>query len=331
MREYMDARTDEVCESRWNLANPLKRSFFVWYMIESTYHAFAAAPTLISDTSTDTRARVARRYAAADGTLSNRAGYAFEMGTHYVGEGIAHAGMRLGQAGMGGYAIAHGGPVAPAVMQYRGVQLTLAGVTTYGAVRIGDEVLEDVAQGKAPKPGDLVDLVLLGYASKSSWESLSQRVVTPQYGPRTVGTGGQNAPGLSPILQRQKELTLLVNRQGAVVDRWVASSSNRWAQLYRANLQTNPNFAALIRGRVLDVRMRGQFRDTFGSTVPGVRIDQTIPGSGNRLRPDLYFPSINNRSVIFDVGSPSKVSDILKYEGMADVLIPLTPEQWFPR
>ncbi|NQT12901.1 MAG: hypothetical protein HQ582_09130 [Planctomycetes bacterium] len=139
-----------------------------------------------------------------------------------------------------------------------------------------------------------------------------------------------STPSLSPILQRQKDLTHLVNRQGAVVDRWLGTNNSRWAQAYRANLQTNPNFAKGIRGRILDVRMRARFRDMYGD-VPGIRIDQTIPGSGNSLRPDLYFPNIDSRRVLFDVGSPSKVSDILKYERMADEVIPLIPEQWFPR
>ena len=133
---------------------------------------------------------------------------------------------------------------------------------------------------------------------------------------------------LSPILRTQKQLSLLVNRQGAVVDRWLATSQNRWAQMHRANLTLNPNFAKGVRGRILDVRMRGKFRAMFGD-VPGVRIDQTIPGSGSALRPDLYFPDLGGRSVIFDVGGPSKVRDILKYGGMADDLIPLVPEQWF--
>jgi hypothetical protein len=132
---------------------------------------------------------------------------------------------------------------------------------------------------------------------------------------------------LSPILTRQKELSQFVNRQGAVVDRWLSSINNRWATLYRNSLESNPNFAKGIRGRILDVRTRSKFRDMFGD-VPGVRIDQTIPGSGNSLRPDLFFPELGGRSVIFDVGSPSKIGDILKYEGMADELIPLIPIQW---
>jgi hypothetical protein len=135
---------------------------------------------------------------------------------------------------------------------------------------------------------------------------------------------------LSGVLTRQQELSRLVNRQGIVVDRWLASSYNRWARLFRASLDSHPNFANLIRGRILDIRMRSIFRGLFGE-VPGIRIDQTIPGSGIRLRPDLYFPDIDGHRVIFDVGSRSKVNAILKYEGLADELIPLVPIEWIPQ
>ena len=140
--------------------------------------------------------------------------------------------------------------------------------------------------------------------------------------------GPDGAAQLSPILTTQKELSQLVSRQGAVVDRWLGSSNNRWAQLYRAMQNTSPGRAKAIRGRFLDIRMRMIFRQRFGD-IPGVRIDQTILGSGSRLRPDLYVPDLGGRKIIFDVGSPSKVTDILKYEGLADDAIPLIPEQWF--
>lgn len=64
--------------------------------------------------------------------------------------------------------------------------------------------------------------------------------------------------------------------------------------------------------------------------VPGTRIDRTILGSGNRLRPDLYLPDVGGRSVIFDVGGSTKVVGILKYQDMADDIIPLIPAQWVP-
>jgi len=133
----------------------------------------------------------------------------------------------------------------------------------------------------------------------------------------------------SPILERQRELSHMVNRQGRVVDRWLGASDNRWARLYREVESLSPNFSKGIRGRILDVRMRGIFRERFGD-VPGVRIDQTIPGTGSNLRPDLYFPDLGGRKVIFDVGSPSKIQDIGKYKGMADEAIPLVPLDWVP-
>jgi len=135
-------------------------------------------------------------------------------------------------------------------------------------------------------------------------------------------------PKLSPVLTTQKELSLLVHRQAAVVDRWLGRSDSRWAELYRSVQNSNPNFAAGIRGRILDIRTRSLFRDLYTGRVAGVRIDETIPGSGNALRPDLYFPNLDGRRVIFDVGGPSKVGEIEKYSGMADELIPLIPEQW---
>lgn len=48
----------------------------------------------------------------------------------------------------------------------------------------------------------------------------------------------------------------------------------------------------------------------------------SIPGSG-RLRPDAYFPDLYGKSVIFDIGGKSKIRDILKYNGMADIIIPI--------
>ncbi len=131
----------------------------------------------------------------------------------------------------------------------------------------------------------------------------------------------------SPILITQKQLSLLVNKQGAVIDRWLATSNSRWPTLYRQFLVSNPNAAAGLRGRFLDIRTRLQFQDLFGQ-IPGVRIDETIPNSGSNLRPDLYFPTLDARSVIFDVGSPTKIEDIQKYNNLSDVQIPLIPSQW---
>lgn len=117
-----------------------------------------------------------------------------------------------------------------------------------------------------------------------------------------------------------------MNKQAAVVDRWLATSQNRWAQAYRSNLTSRPNFAKGIRGRFLDVRTRPIFKEMY---VGAVRLNQTVPGAANKLRPDVYFPDLGGRSVIFDVGGPSKIGEISKYRGMADDVIPLVPEQWF--
>ena len=144
----------------------------------------------------------------------------------------------------------------------------------------------------------------------------------------TFGRIRLTPPTNTALVEMQGRLSRLVDRQGAVVDRWLAQSQNRWANLYRATAETSPNFAKGIRGRVLDVRMRGKFREMFGDT-PGVRIDQTIPGSGSPLRPDLYFRNLGGSSAIFDVGGPSKVLGISKYQGLANELVPLVPRQWF--
>lgn len=73
------------------------------------------------------------------------------------------------------------------------------------------------------------------------------------------------------------------------------------------------------------VRMRRILQEKYGD-IPGVRIDQTIPGTNSALWPDLYCPDLDGRKVIFDVGGPSKVGDISKYNGMADDLFPLVPK-----
>jgi hypothetical protein len=213
-----------------------------------------------------------------------------------------------------------------------------------GAEFIGREVLEQTAR----RADDLVraaDDLIKGtdeviQTAKEATKAADEAIRQADELLKVVDSGGDStkllddllapvdATKLSPTLLQQKELAQLVNKWGAVVDRWLSSSSNRWAKLYRDSIQSNPNFANGIRGRILDIRTRSKFRDMFGDTVPGVRIDQTIPGSGNSLRPDLFFPNLGGRRVIFDVGSPSKIGGIQKYQGMADDLIPLVPVQW---
>jgi hypothetical protein len=139
-----------------------------------------------------------------------------------------------------------------------------------------------------------------------------------------IGKGLRGAPRAIPGLRQvTAKITKKVQKVAGAVDRWLVNSSARIARLYRRYRRSDPNFAALIRGRIIDNRMRRWFRREFGR-IPGVRIDQTIPGSGSRLRPDLYFPSIGGGSAIFDVGSAAKAQLIEKYLGMARRLKPIT-------
>ena len=117
----------------------------------------------------------------------------------------------------------------------------------------------------------------------------------------------------------QDEITQKAKRTAAVVDRWLASSNSKWANAYRNFATTNPNFAALIKGRVIDRRMNAWMRKKYDGL--GV-FDETIPNSG-RMRPDAYFPDLDGKSVIFDIGSKSKIADIQKYDGLADIVEPI--------
>jgi hypothetical protein len=138
-----------------------------------------------------------------------------------------------------------------------------------------------------------------------------------------VGGPTPSAAPLDPILQAQKDISIATQKKASAVDRWLRVNDSRLAQTYRDALETNPNFASMIRGRIIDRRMNAWFKDQYGN-VPGVRIDQQIPGSGMTTRPDLYLPELGGKKVIFDVGGPSKITDILKYEGQADYLFPIT-------
>ena len=140
----------------------------------------------------------------------------------------------------------------------------------------------------------------------------------------------------------QKQITIKANKTGAAIDRWLMSKSGanhanlgRWAKLYQ-KIMTDPNatarqinFAKGIRGRILDRRMNDWMRRTYGRSHPNMRLDRTVPGSGSDLRPDAYFPDIDGRSTIYDIGGPSKLDDIMKYDGMADDLVPVVPESYF--
>ena len=81
----------------------------------------------------------------------------------------------------------------------------------------------------------------------------------------------------------------------------------------------------MIRGAAIDRRINGVLQRRYASEIlEGTeRLDRQVPGAGNRLRPDVFFPNLDGKSVIFDFGGPSKLSGISKYRGMADYLIPL--------
>ncbi|MCL4207914.1 MAG: hypothetical protein KJ000_35965 [Pirellulaceae bacterium] len=173
LQQYWAARNAELDESLWNLANPLKGSFLPRYLIGSMYHAFAAAPGSVQEGFAEGQARVNERHSSADDTVANRASHAFQTGTLYAGEAIAHGGVRLGQVGMAGYAAAHGGPVGPALMQCKTVQALGVIGTGTGAVVTTRNIVVDLSQGNAPSPGDLVDLGIFGCTSFSSWRQLT--------------------------------------------------------------------------------------------------------------------------------------------------------------
>ncbi|MGV3774938.1 MAG: RHS repeat-associated core domain-containing protein [Verrucomicrobiales bacterium] len=195
--------------------------------------------------------------------------------------------------------------------------------------------------------GEVGGLNLYAYAFNDPINLTDLDVLCPSGGPRnSLGGGGSGGGGGPPvanaapggsmgpgggnfnpgqILHMQRNLSHIVNRQGEVANQWLASSPNRWAQLYRS-LNPDSGFAKGIRGRILDERTRKIFRRMFGSSGNnGIGINQTVPGSGSTLRPDLYFPNLGGRSVIFDVGSRGKVLDIGKYSHLADEVIPLIP------
>jgi hypothetical protein len=114
-----------------------------------------------------------------------------------------------------------------------------------------------------------------------------------------------------------------------------AAKHNRYGDIatrYQSimNGSGNKNFAKLIRGRFLDRRMNTWMENTYRSKYPNMRLDMTVPGSGNSLRPDVYLPNLNNRKTIFDFGGPSKVDNLGKYSGMADDIFPIVPKSYIP-
>jgi RHS repeat-associated protein len=162
---------------------------------------------------------------------------------------------------------------------------------------------------------------------------------------RAAGNAGQasslagRASGTTAIaqsLEMQRQIAQKANRVGAAVDRWLMSAGaasharyGRWAQTYQA-IMTDANatarqinYAKGIRGRFVDRRMSAWMESKFRAQYPAMQLDQALPGS--TLRPDVYFPDLGGRSVIFDFGGPSKVEEVLKYSGMAEDVIPIVP------
>ena len=92
-------------------------------------------------------------------------------------------------------------------------------------------------------------------------------------------------PALSPIVQMQKRFSLETSKKAAAVDRWLQKIDSRVANAFRLAENNHPNFAEMIRGRVIDRRMNKWFEREF-SNVPNASSDKAIPGSGSKLRPD---------------------------------------------
>ena len=113
-----------------------------------------------------------------------------------------------------------------------------------------------------------------------------------------------------------------------IINKFLQNSDTRIASAYCGYLETNPNFAKLIRGRLLDRKLNSYTAREFGD-IPGIRLDRTVPGSGSRLRPDVYIPNFNGRNVIFDFGGPTKIKNINKFDDLADDLIPIIPISFF--
>jgi hypothetical protein len=129
----------------------------------------------------------------------------------------------------------------------------------------------------------------------------------------------------NPILQTQKELSILTRQVAATVDLELTTGTSRYALRYQRAMATgNENFAKMVRGSAIDVEMRLAMENRYAAELgESVFVNRVIPGSGNRMRPDVYFPNLGGSRVIFDFGGPSKVLGINKYAGMADYLIPV--------
>ncbi len=118
----------------------------------------------------------------------------------------------------------------------------------------------------------------------------------------------------------QNEISQKTSSVSAAVTRWLKSSDTKWAELYRGFADTNPNFAKLIKGRIIDRRMNKWMKGKYEDLYPGSSFDKRIPGSG-RMRPDAYFPNLDGQSAIFDIGGSTKKKDIIKYNGLANNVV----------
>jgi uncharacterized Zn-binding protein involved in type VI secretion len=146
-----------------------------------------------------------------------------------------------------------------------------------------------------------------------------------------AGAEGQSAPSASASspgpVHRQifYDIQRTVDRKAAAIDRWLRRSNKRYAVVYRQCQTTRPNFAALIRGRIIDVTVRQWVKKKYGRKVNGQELlaDSPVEGSG-RLRPDFFLGDCEGERLLLEVGGASKRVD--KYAGLAErIYILYTP------
>jgi len=121
------------------------------------------------------------------------------------------------------------------------------------------------------------------------------------------------------------ELQQAVDSKAAPVDRWLRRSPHRLASVYRRCLATRPGFAALIRGRMIDVLVRRWAEQRWGhrTNEQALLMDKRVPGSG-RMRPDYYVADCEGERLLLDIGGATKRVD--KYAGLSDrIYIIYTP------
>jgi len=225
------------------------------------------------------------------------------------------------------------GTVPGAVALVHGGDVCQAGIRTLATGQVHETYFDQLSMYALQKAGvseraarlttTALDVGLGAYGAGGSARALARgRGASIAAIDESVAELGEEAP--SEILQTQKQISLRLQYEERVVDRWLRVSKHRFAQAYRNAVANGRRpFASLIRGRVIDRRMNQWFSETFGN-IPGVRIDQRILGISRNLRPDLYFADLGGKSVIFDIGGVSKLRDIQKYNGLALYVIPIT-------